>query len=92
MRVLGCACVSQFPAPDALLFDAGDLVDAGDGFGIQPAVGGGLKRQLFTAARRWLMVEGALPLDWSTVRWPGRRRGISLLHEGTKKTGGGSAR
>jgi hypothetical protein len=35
------------PCPDALLLIAGDLVDAGGGFGIQPAVQCHLARQLF---------------------------------------------
>ena len=66
---LGLRAGEPVPCPDALLFDAGDLVDAGGGFGLEPAVGGGLARQFLNAARRWLIVEGAYPLDSSAARW-----------------------
>lgn len=53
---LGLRAGEPVPCPDALLFDAGDLVDRGGGFGVQPAVGGSFARQFLHG--RQALVDG----------------------------------
>ena len=56
---LGLRPGQPVPCPDALLFDAGDLVDAGgDVSASSQPLGAASRASFLIAARRWLMVEG----------------------------------